>query len=362
MKLFASNPVLAGLFIVTLLVSCSKKAGEPPRQKGDGAVPVTTALVEVVPMDRTIPVVGTLFAKDEATLSAEVEGQVEKTMVEFGDRIKSGQEIALINTTTYDVLAQQSAANLARAKATAVNAEASLKRTQELIKDAIASVSELDKVRAEAEQARAEVQAAEAAEAISRLNLARSHVKAPFDAAVADRIASAGDFMKVGTPLFRIVNDGVLKYIVQAPERYAGEVKKEQPVVFTVDAYPGQTFEGKVFLISPAVNTTTRSFAFGALVQNQERKLKSSSFARGELILERNKPTSVVPLDAVINFAGVTKVFVIDNGTAHSRNVQVGRIKEGRQEILSGLKAGEAIVVSGHAKLFEGAKVRIKEK
>src|ERR1051325_10444121 len=356
MKLtFPFNLVLVAL----LWAGCHKETGEKTGRSGDDAVPVTIALVALVPLDRTLPVVGTLFAKDEATLGAEVEGAVEKTMAEFGDRVKAGQEIAQIDTTTYEALARQAAANLARTKAAAANAEANLKRLQELRRENIASPSDLDKATAEAEQARAEVKAGEAAEAIARLNLQRSHVTAPFDSAVADRIASAGDYMKVGSPLFRIVNDGVLKYIVNAPERYAGQVRKEQSVVFTVDAWPGQTFEGKVFLISPQVTAATRAFAFGALVQNPERQLKASSFARGELILERDVPTPVVPLDAVINFAGVTRVLLIENGVARSRAVQVGRIKAGRQEILSGLNTGETVAVSGLTKLFEGTKGRV---
>src|SRR5262249_53950971 len=159
----------------------------------------------------------TLFAKDEATIGAEVEGKVEKTRVDFGDRVVAGQELALIDTTSYEALARQSAANLAKAKASALNAEANLKRTQELQKNNIASASQFDQATAEAEQARAEVQSAEAAEGIARLNLERSRDKAPFDGAVAERIASAGDYVKIGAPLFRLVNDGVLKYIVQAP-------------------------------------------------------------------------------------------------------------------------------------------------
>src|SRR5439155_16486787 len=131
----------------------------------------------------------------------------------------------------------------------------------------IASTSDLDQAVAAAEQARSEVSAAEAAEAIARLNLERSHVRAPYDSAVAERIANMGDFVKAGSPLFRVVNDRLLKYIVQAPERYAGDVHKEQLVRFTVDAY-SEPFEGKVYLISPSVNTTTRGFAFGALVEN----------------------------------------------------------------------------------------------
>lgn len=359
---------LAGSWKVVLLLSllsfcpgCGKSQAQKAQPPADSSIQVTTARVVSKALDRTIPVAGTLFAKDEATLSAQVEGQVEKTLVEFGDQVKAGQELALVNTTTYEAQLQQANAALARAKANAQNAELELKRVQELIKSSIAAESELDKARAEAEQARAEVLGAEATETLARLNLDRSRVKAPFDAAVAERIASAGDFLKVGTPLFRVVNDRTLKYIVQAPERYAGDVKKEQSVVFYVDAYPDKPFEGKVYLISPSVNTTTRSFAFGALVPNDARQLKANSFARGELILERNSPSLMVPLDSVQNFAGVTKVFVLDNGVSRSRDVQVGRIKDGFQEILDGLKEGEIVITSGATKLYEGAKVRVKE-
>ncbi|HMC27973.1 MAG TPA: efflux RND transporter periplasmic adaptor subunit [Verrucomicrobiae bacterium] len=327
----------------------------------DATVPITVAPVRLVKVDRTIPVVGTLFPRDEATLGAEVEGRVEVTMAELGDRVTNGQVIAQIDTATYEGLSRLAEANLARAKATALNASQNLKRTRELNKSSIASSSELDQAIAGAEQAASEVKAAEAAEAVAHLNLQRSRVRAPFEAAVAERIANAGDYMKVGAPLFRVVNDGVLKYMVQAPERYAGDVRKEQLVRFTVDAYPGETFEGRVYLISPAVNTITRSFAFGALVDNRERRLKSSSYARGDLILEKGVPVPTVPLDSVINFAGVTKVFVIESGVARVRAVQTGRIRDGLQEILSGLREGELVAISGQTKLFDGAKVRIKQ-
>ena len=341
-----------------LAVSCSRKS-EGGAARGAEAIPVDVQPVATLEVDRTLPIVGTLFAKDEATLGAEVEGKVEKTTVEFGDRVTAGQELALIDTASYEALSRQAAANVAKARATAENADRELARMHSL--GAIASPSDLDKAQSATEQARAEVKAVEAAEAIARLNLERSHVKAPFDAAVAERIASAGDFKRMGEPLFRVVNDGVIKYIVQAPERYAALVKKEQLVTFTVDAYPGEKFQGKVFLISPQVNTTTRAFAFGALVQNAERRLRASTFARGELVLERNVPTAVVPLDAVVSFVGISKIFVVQDGVAKPRTVELGRVINNRQEILSGVKAGEIIVVTGQSKLYDGAKVRVKE-
>src|SRR4051812_2645294 len=107
--------IFGGALVAVGLVSCSKSQGEPSKSRGDNAVPVMVAKVEVVPMDRTLPVVGTLFAKDEATVGAQLEGQFKKTRVEFGDRVPAGQELALVDPPSYEAPARQSAANLAKA-------------------------------------------------------------------------------------------------------------------------------------------------------------------------------------------------------------------------------------------------------
>lgn len=346
--------------VALLPVSCQKPAAEPKKPGEPAAVPVTVAKVETVVADRTIPIVGTLFPKDEATICAEVEGRVEKTTVDFGDRLKTGQQLGQIDTASYEAYARKAQADVARSKATAANADQNLKRIQELRKNNIASSSDLDKATAEADQAHAEVKAEEATEALAGLNVARSRVQAPFDSAVSERLVGAGDFVKVGTPLFRIVNDKLIKFITSVPERFAGEVKKDQLAVFNVDAYPGQSFEGKVLLISPSVTARTRAFAFGVLVHNEELKLKANSFARGELVVERQVPVLVVPIDAVQNFSGINKVYVVENDDAIVREVQAGKINNGRQQILSGLKAGEIVVISGHSKLRDGTRVTVR--
>lgn len=343
-----------------LLAGCGKPIGETAR-RAEAPLAVSVAPVTLTPLDRSVTVVGRLQPRDEATLSAEVEGKVERMAVDFGDRVQAGQLLAQIDTTTYDALARQAAANLARALACLTNAESDLNRVQQLIKDKIASPADLDKAVAMAAQARADVKAAEANETVARNNLQRSHVCAPFPAAIAERVANAGDFLRVGTQLFRVVNDRTLRFTFQVLERYAGKVQPDAVVRFAVDAWPGQTNEGRVFLINPAVNPATCSFTVAALVDNPDLKLKAGSFARGELLFERNVPSLVVPLDAVLIFAGVTKVFVVENGVARSRQVQAGRVLEGKQEILSGLKAGETVVTSGQSRLVEGRPVRIKE-
>jgi membrane fusion protein (multidrug efflux system) len=351
--------LLGGMLL--LAGSCSKPARPAPSAQRDDTIPVTIAAVQTAPLDRTLPVVGTLFAKTEATIGAQVEGQIEKTQVDFGEQVSASHELALIDTDSYEALARQSAAAVARAKASALNAEHALKRTLELQQSKISSASDLDSATALAEQAQAEVKAAEAADAIARLNLQRSHVIAPFAGTISERIINTGDYAKIGSPLFRLVDDHELKYIVQAPERYAGQVKVGQLIQFAVDAWPNENFQGTVYLISPSVSTATRSFNLGALIANSGGQLKANTFARGQLILERAVPTPLIPLEAVVSFAGVTKVFVIENNLAHSLEVQLGRIQDGRQEVLSGLKAGQMVAVSGTTKLFDNARVRFPD-
>ena len=341
--------------------ACSRKSEQPARFQREDVIPVTVANVRSIPLDRVLLVVGTLYPKTEAVVGAQVEGQIEKTDADFGEQVTTGQELALIDTDSYDAFARQAAANVSKAKASALNAEHNLKRVLELQESKISSASDFDSATAQAEQARAEVKAAEATEAIARLNLQRSHVLAPFDGAISERIINIGDYVKIGSPLYKLVEDRELKYIVQAPEKYSAQIKVGQTIQLSVDAWPGKTFEGKVYLISPSVSTVTRSFNLGALIENKDRKLKANTFARGELILQKAEPTLSIPLDAVINFAGVTKVFVIQESSAKTREVKLGRIFAGQQEVVSGLKEGEAVAITGTTKLFENAKVRIQE-
>ena len=352
---------LIALGVSLLLAGCAKPA-PLSRKTTDTAVPVTVAAAESVPLDQTLSVVGTLHPKDEALVSAEVEGRVEKVFADMGDRVGAGQELVQIDTAAYEAQAQLARANLAKAQANSANAIHNLERIRDLRKSSISSPSELDVAVAQADQWAAEVRAQEATQAMADLNLKRSHVLGQFTAGVAERLINAGDFVRVGTPLYRLVNDAELKLQVQVNEAYASQVTTNQTIRFSVYAYPGESFEGRIHLISPAVNIDNRAFCVAAVVPNPERKLRANSFARGELVLARNQPTVVVPLGAVLNFAGVSKVLVVEKGQVTSREVETGRVhqKSGQQEIRRGIKAGELVALTGQTKLLDGSLVRIQ--
>src|ERR1041384_6824579 len=235
MKSGCPRLVLLGALCAVFLISCGKsdsakspKSTTPPR-------PVRVARAELQPMERALPVVGTLLAHDDATVSAQVAGQIEKCRVDIGDHVSAGQENALIDTTSYEALARQSAANLAKATASAANNAKNLQRFQQLEKGGIASTSELEKAVADAEQSRAEVKAVEASDAIARLNLQRARVTAPFDGAIAERIANVGEYVTAGKPIVRLVKTDPLRLRLQVPERESVAVREGQMVRLNVE-------------------------------------------------------------------------------------------------------------------------------
>lgn len=126
--------------------------------------------------------------------------------MDFGDRVKSNQDLAFIDTGSYEAQLTQQAGNLARAGANLTNARNNYERVQKLSKDEIASLADFDQARAGLDQAEAEVKAARGAEVVAKLNVERSRVAAPFEGGISQRMVGRGDYVKMGSPLFEIVN------------------------------------------------------------------------------------------------------------------------------------------------------------
>lgn len=294
-------------------------------------------------MERVLHVVGTLRAQDDAIIAAQVAGQIEATRVDLGDRVTAGQELALIDTTSYEALGRQSAANLARVQAAAANAAQNLKRIQDLRRDNIASTSELDQAIAENDQARAEVKAAEAADAVARLNLARSRVKAPFDGVVAERILSPGAYAAVGTPIVRLVKADPLRLRLEVPEREAPAVRLGQTVRVTVEG-DTNVYAGHLTRIAPDLQEANRMLTVEADVPARGG-LRPGLFVRAQIVVNEGEQAVSVPVDALITFAGLEKVVTVKDGKAAERPVTTGRRGPGWVEIASGLAAGERVVL-----------------
>lgn len=335
---------VAAHLALLLFASCGKaneaRTAAPPVA---AARQVTVVHAEGRPMERVLQVVGTLSAHDEAIVAAQVAGQIEKSYADVGSRLRAGEKLALIDTTSYQVLVRQQTAALARANARADSFARNLERVQRLQQDRIIPAAELDQAQADAASARAEVQLAQAAAAIARLNLERSQVKAPFDGAVAERIASVGDYVGVGAPIVRLVQTDPLRLRLQVSERDSPAVRVGQEVRITVEGDP-DAHPGRIARIAPALRESDRVLQVEADVPNRSG-LRAGLFARAQIVLATDDQGVTVPPRALVTFAGLEKVVVIKDGKAVERTVVTGRRGEGWLEIVSGLKVGEPVAL-----------------
>jgi RND family efflux transporter MFP subunit len=336
--------VASGL-LAALLISCGKTETAPartPQSLPAREVQVTQATLR--PMERSVQVIGTLAARDAATISAQVAGQLEQNLVDLGDHVQAGQEIALIDTTSYEALAAAAAANLTRAQASAANAAQNLKRIQDLQRDRIASTSDLEAAVADAARTRAEVKAAEANNAIAQLQLARSRVKAPFAGAIAERLASIGDYLAVGTPIVRLVQTDPLRLQLEVPERESAVVRVGQPVRIRIEG-DTNVYHGTLTRVAPALRAGSRMLPVEADVPNPDG-LRAGTFARAQIIVTANEPALSVPADALLTFAGLEKVVLVKDGKAAEQNVTTGRRAGDWVEITNGLETNATIVLA----------------
>ncbi len=191
----------------------------------------------------------------------------------------------------------------------------------------------------------AALQQRRAALALARAELADARITAPFDGAVAARLASPGDYLAEGAPLARLVRLDPVRLRLEVSERDAPAVRVGQTVRVELEAL-GRPIDGLLARLGPEIGAQNRVLWAEAELENPDGSLRPGSFARAEIVLDAEARALVVPRDALVRFAGVDKVFAVEDGRAVEKQVQVGRVAPARVEILQGLVAGEEVVLS----------------
>lgn len=340
---------VAFVVLATLAAACGKPSGT----EGPGAPPkrepiaITIANVAVRPVERTVSVVGTLAANAQADLASEVDGQVAKIDADLGDRVTVGQVLARVQRDQIEARLREAAASFERA----VTDEA---RARPLSDQGVISAQEYEVVRTALDVARARRDQL-------RIQLEHADIRSPLEGSVAARLVDVGDYVRPGTVVFRLVQDDPLKFRGEIPEREVPSLRPEQEVRITVEAFQGETFFGRVSRIGSAADPAARSLAFEAVVPNQDRRLRPGFFGHGEVVVAKEERALCVPRAAVASFAGVTKVFVIEEGVARAREVALGvDLGDGWVEIRQGVTQGKQVATSGLAKLADGTEVVVR--
>ena len=407
--------ILVGLMsgIAVLAIACGgSKANvtrEPSTPAAPAAVDVTTAPAIMRELPRFFEASGSLAGDQQTDVAPSIAGKVTAVGVDLGSYVRRGQMIVRLDDVDSKLRVEQAQAQLDQAKAALrqaeekvgirpgqnfdVNkvpevanarvalelAEKNLRRAEKLIESGDVSRSTYDQQRAQRDQlkevyeaalslarqnfaavatARANVANAETQLGLARRNLSYALVFSPIDGYVAERTADLGEYVSPTSKVATIVRINPLRIRIDVPEQAIPEVSVGQSVSVTTSAWPDKNFSGRIARISPSVSASSRTLTVEAEVENSSGVLKPGQFASVRILQSRPQPAVLVPVRAVKTESGVSRVFVIKDGHAQQRLVQLGQTEGDLIEVKGGVGADEQVATSNVDQLSDGVPVK----
>lgn len=325
----------------------------------------------------TLEATGSFEADESSDVAPDASGRVTATPVDVGQFVRRGAILVRLQGVDAGLRLDEARAAVARAEAMVKLAQSqnemaqtTAQRYAALLATGDVSRTVADQARTEAETATQNVATARAslAQAVAQLALAEKAVAdvvvaAPFDGFISDRKVSLGEYVQPSTAVVTLLKIDPLRLRLSIPGVQAGQIAVGQAVTATVDAFPEQSFSGKITAMNPQISAESRSFTVEARVPNPNALLKPGMFAVATIDQGRTARVLLVPRRAVVEDVNTNsyRLFVIDKANrARLRVVQLGARQQGDvTRILSGVSEGERVATSNLADLYEGVEVLI---
>ncbi|NLW50840.1 MAG: efflux RND transporter periplasmic adaptor subunit [Candidatus Brocadiaceae bacterium] len=336
--------------------------------------PVSTGLIRDVAF-----FTGSLRPRSEFTVAPKVSGRLEQLLVNIGDRVSRGQVVAVLDDDEYVLEVEQSRAELEVAEANLIQTESALaigrreyERVQALREKGIASESDLDAAEAnfQARTAAARVAAAQVAQrraALQSAQVRQSYTQIAVDwedgadeRLVGERFVDEGALLRANDPIVSILDLNTLTAALHVIERDYTKVQPGQEVMVTTDAFPEETFSGRVVRVAPLLRETSRQARVEVELPNPQGLLKPGMFVRASIEFGRVENATTVPSSALARRDGRFGVFQTDESGRTVRFVPVvqGTLDGDRQQILEPALTG-TVVILGHHLLEDGSAVTV---
>ena len=346
---------LLPLLMTFLLAACGDKIEpgqtEIERQSIAGLQLAVVAAQAVPGQDLFI---GSIESADRGVLAARIDGRIGGLTVKIGDPVKAGQLLLTIEQNTGNDRLAESQGSREAAAARLDLAEKTYTRYEKLAQAEAVTPLEMDRVTAEREEARQNLQAASAGVAQARTGAAYNRVIAPYAGIISEQLVESGSTVMPGTPLLVIERSGIPQARITLPEALVGQIRLGEELQLEIPALQ-RTISGSVSEIQPSSDPATRSFAVKLSLPND------AALTPG-LFLRAKRPAAtgsalLVPVSALVQRGQLTGVYVVDAKILHFRLVKIGQQLGERVAILSGLSAGETIVTGAVDKARSGARV-----
>jgi membrane fusion protein (multidrug efflux system) len=335
-----------GSMLLGLGSACHNGEADGAAKRDMPRVVVQATVVDEKDIPRTVSAVGSLESPQNTQLSADVSGRVVFLDIPEGREVEEGHVLARLDE-------QQAHAAVSVAQARFRNAQATLRRLETLRGKQLIAEQELDDAAAELDAARGELDQA-------RTALDKTAIRAPFSGVLGLRQVSLGAFVDAGDPIVRLTQTNPLYLNFSLPQQIVSELYLEQ-MIRGVVGHCGTRFTGRVRVIDPYVDPTTRTVQVQALVPNDDRKLLPGMATAIKLELETIRGAFTVPEAAVVLQGTARYVYTVeDDESVERRDVTLGEYLAGEVQVTDGLTRGATVVVAGHQRLRPGAKVEVK--
>ena len=318
---------------------------------------VTAATATIIDQPRTVTASGSVSAWEEVPIGAETGGLVATGVyVDEGTYVRQGQLLVKLNDDLLQAQLRQQQAAVAAAEANAAREDAALGRAEELRGRGFLSQASLDTALANQRSARAQLASAQAGLSEIRTRLDQTNIRAPVAGLISSRSVTRGQIVQPGTELFRMVRDGRLELDAQVPEAELRLVRAGMGATIASDQAAGAT--GRVRIVTPEVDAQTR-LGVARVALNPGSGLRPGMYARAVIDVGA-QPAVVVPSDAIVFREGKSGVYVIDARNAvHFTPIATGARNGAMIQVVSGLQAGQRVVVQGAGFLGEGDTVTV---
>jgi RND family efflux transporter MFP subunit len=343
-----------------ILVAGCKSDAPPAAAASFQAMPVQAAAVTLSPVPIGDTYVATIKSRRSATMQPQVDGNLTRIFVKSGDAVKAGQVLMQIDPFKQVATVQSQQGTQAQKKAVYQYSETDLERQHKLFEAGIISKQAYDQAVQSYQNAKGDYDSSEALTATQKQQLGYYQIRAPFAGIVGDIPVHLGDYVSPTTMLTTVDENKDLEAYIYIPTDRASQVRKGLPVDI-VDTDGNVLAKSTISFISPQVDNGLQSILAKAEIPRSTELLRNQQLVKARITWS-TAPAPVVPVLAVTRIGGQTFVFVAepkgDGYVAHQIAVSLGETVGNTYPVLSGLKPGDKVILSGLQFLQEGVPVK----
>jgi membrane fusion protein, multidrug efflux system len=342
-------PLFLAVATLALLSGCGRgEASDVAAPAKVTEVPVSVAPARVADAQARHSGSTHLVAYAEANVTARVGGQVVAILAEEGKAVRAGEVIARLDGERLKLSMERAAAELDKQRQ-------AYRRNVALHERGLVS-------QGAHENLRYDLDALEAAYQLARLQHGYTEIRAPIDGVISNRAVRTGTNVAEGDVLFRITNLDTLEAHLHVPQRELYRFSPGQPTQLRADAWPTETFPATVTRISPTGDAGSGTFRLTLAVPSHDGRLRPGMFTRLDIVYEVHHDALMIPAEAILDDdSEAAAVFVVAEGHAQRRDVVTGIHADGQVQVLSGLVAGEQVIVIGQAGVRDGAPISVRD-